>query len=105
VRIPFSSSRLAARESCRRRILREEQVQYKDFHWRVLETPHFAIHFYDREARWSRTRPASPNVPTTVCRRRSNTNSRPHPGHLYASHSEFQQTNITESFIDAGRAA
>ena len=81
----------------------KNKVQYKDFHWRVLETPHFAIHFYDREAPLvedaARLAERSYDRLSATLQHEF---SRRIPVILYASHSEFQQTNITESFIDAG---
>jgi Tol biopolymer transport system component len=81
----------------------KNKVQYKTFHWQVLETPHFEILFYDREAAVVQdaarlAERAYAQLSATL----QHEFTRRIPLVLYASHADFQQTNITESFIDLG---
>jgi len=81
----------------------KNKVQYKTFHWQVLETPHFEIMFYEREAAVVHdaarlAERAYARLSTTL----QHEFTRRIPLVLYASHADFQQTNITESFIDLG---
>ena len=81
----------------------KNKVQYRTFHWQVLETPHFEIMFYDREAAVVQD---AARLAERAYAQLSGTLqhefSRRIPLVLYASHADFQQTNITESFIDLG---
>lgn len=81
----------------------KNKVRYRDFDWRVLETAHFEILFYDREAVVAED--AARLAEESYARLAGilqHEMSRRIPLILYASHSEFQQTNITSTFIDAG---
>ncbi|MFQ5600387.1 MAG: BamA/TamA family outer membrane protein [Candidatus Krumholzibacteriia bacterium] len=81
----------------------KNKVQYKDFDWRVLETPHFEILFYEREAEVARD--AARMAERAYAHLAGTLNhefARKIPLILYASHSDFQQTNITPSMIDIG---
>jgi Tol biopolymer transport system component len=81
----------------------KNKVQYKKFDWSVLETPHFEIVFYagadavvhDAARMAERT---YDHLSVLLGHRFT----KRIPLILYASHSDFQQTNITESFIDIG---
>ena len=81
----------------------KNKVQYKKFDWNVLETPHFEIVFYtgadvvvhDAARMAERTYERLSAVLGHRFEKRI-------PLILYASHSDFQQTNITDSFIDLG---
>jgi len=81
----------------------KNKVQYKKFDWNVLETPHFEIVFYagadvvvhDAARMAERTYESLSALLGHKFEKRI-------PLILYASHSDFQQTNITESFIDVG---
>jgi hypothetical protein len=74
----------------------KNKVRYRDFHWRVLETPHFEILFYDREAAVAAdaARLAEDSYARLAAVLHHEVSHRI-PVILYASHSEFQQTNIT----------
>ena len=81
----------------------KNKVQYKSFDWRVLETPHFEIMFYERESEVvqdaARMAEAAYDKLSTVLRHEFTNRI---PLILYASHADFQSTNITPSRIDTG---
>ncbi|UCF04406.1 MAG: PD40 domain-containing protein [bacterium] len=81
----------------------KNKVQYKDFKWQVLKTPHFDIHFNngyrDLAARTAAileygydkiSNDFSHNIAWRI------------PIVLYGSHSDFQQTNVTWDIISEG---
>ncbi len=81
----------------------KNKVQYKAFKWHVLETPHFQILFYDGEetvvhdaARMAERQYGK------LSKLLAHEFAKRIPLILYASHSDFQQTNITDGFIDVG---
>lgn len=81
----------------------KNKVQYKSFEWHVLETPHFEILFY--EGADSVVQDAARLAERSYAQLAAllgHEFSRRIPLILYASHADFQQTNITESFIDTG---
>lgn len=81
----------------------KNKVQYKKFKWHVLETQHFDIMFYDGEAETVQdaARMAERSY-TRLAQTLGHEFSKKIPLILYASHSDFQQTNITEGYIDVG---
>ena len=81
----------------------KNKVQYKDFKWHVLETQHFDIMFYDGEAATVQdaARMAERSY-ARLARVLGHEFAKKIPLILYASHSDFQQTNITEGYIDVG---
>ena len=81
----------------------KNKVQYKDFDWRVLETPHFAIHFDAREDSlvYDAARMAEHSYRQLAAALQHEFVQRI-PLILYASHADFQQTNITPTLIDVG---
>ena len=81
----------------------KNKVQYKTFKWHVLETRHFEILFYDGEetvvhdaARMAERQYGK------LAKLLAHEFSKRIPLILYASHSDFQQTNITDGLIDVG---
>ncbi len=94
--------------SCRSQAIRfgKNKVQYKDFKWKILNTPHFDIHFdegdRDLAARTAvyleygyqkHSRSFGHNISWRI------------PVILYDSHSDFQQTNTTWGLIPEGAMA
>jgi Tol biopolymer transport system component len=81
----------------------KNKVQYKDLDWRVLETPHFEILFYEQE---SDVVDHAARMAETAYERLSRTLRHEFedriPLILYASHADFQSTHITPSRIDTG---
>ncbi|MBN1826109.1 MAG: PD40 domain-containing protein [Candidatus Eisenbacteria bacterium] len=81
----------------------KNKVQYSDFGWRVLETEHFEIYYYESE------REAVRDVARMAERSYARLSQvlgynfdKPIPLILYASHSHFQQTNVTPSQVGEG---
>src|SRR2546427_4691535 len=81
----------------------QNQVQYKRFHWRVLRPQHFDIHYYQGTE-------AAVNDAALIAERGYLRLSRilNHEIHsrvplvLYASHTDFEQTNITPELLGIG---
>ena len=81
----------------------QNKVQYKRFHWRVLRTQHFDIHYYQGTE-------AAVNDAALMAERAYQRLSRVlhHEIHnrvplvLYASHTDFEQTNITPELLGIG---
>ena len=81
----------------------QNKVQYDTFEFRVLETEHFDIHYYPSEAE------AAKQVGLMAERWYSRLSkvlthelSGRQPIVMYASHPEFEQTNVIEGLIDEG---
>jgi len=79
------------------------KVQYDDFDFQVLETPHFDIHFYPQEGeaiedlarmseRWYER----------LARSFQHEFERSKPLVIYADHPDFQQTNTLQGFVGEG---
>lgn len=81
----------------------QNKVQYRDFKWETLTTPHFEIYYYqgEEETAYDAARMAerSYNRLSRLLRHRF---SNKIPIILYASHTDFQQTNVLTSFISEG---
>jgi Tol biopolymer transport system component len=81
----------------------KNKVQYRNQEWRVLETRHFEIYFYAREAAivHDAARLAERSYTRIARTLRHDLGGRV-PLILYTSHSDFQQTHITPAMIDIG---
>lgn len=81
----------------------QNKVQYRDFKWEVLTTPHFEIFYYqgEEETAYDAARMAerSYNRLSRILRHRFTNKI---PVILYASHTDFQQTNVLGGFISEG---
>ena len=81
----------------------KNKVHYSSFNWNVLETEHFQIYYYDseRDAAVDAARIGERSYArlSHVLRHEF---TKPIPLVLYASHSQFQQTNILPDHIDEG---
>ena len=79
------------------------KVQYRDFQWEIITTPHFEIYFYqgEEEAAYDAARMAerSYNRLSRILQHRFSDRI---PIILYASHTDFQQTNVLPGFISEG---
>ncbi len=81
----------------------QNKVQYKDLKWSVIETEHFRVYFYEGE------RPAAVDAArmaerayvrlSTILRHKIEEKV---PLVLYASHSDFQSSNITADLLPEG---
>ena len=79
------------------------KVQYDDFEFQILKTPHFDIHFYPDEG------PATEDLARMAerwyerfARAFQHEFERSKPLILYADHPDFQQTNTLQGFIGEG---
>lgn len=79
------------------------KVQYRDFQWEIISTPHFEIYYYqgEEEAAYDAARMAerSYNRLSRILQHRFSDKI---PIILYASHTDFQQTNVLSGFISEG---
>ena len=79
------------------------KVQYRDFKWEIISTPHFEIYYYqgEEEAAYDAARMAerSYNRLSRILQHRFADKV---PIILYASHTDFQQTNVLPGFISEG---
>ena len=79
------------------------KVQYDKFKFKIIQTQHFDIHYYDREevAALDVARMAERSY-AKLARILSHEFTERKPIILYASHSQFQQTNTAGSDVDEG---
>jgi Tol biopolymer transport system component len=81
----------------------QNKVQYRRHRWSVLETEHFEVYFYEREAEAAHD---AARMAERAYRRLSRIlrHEIPHkvPLILYASQTDFQQTNVTPGIISEG---
>jgi Tol biopolymer transport system component len=78
------------------------KVQYENFDWRILNTPHFDLHFYPEEEEPARD--AGRMLERWYQRQSSLLRNEfdKKPVILYASHPDFQQTNVIGGSISEG---
>ena len=81
----------------------KNKVQYDTFDWKTLETEHFLIHFYPQEERaiYEAARMAE-RAYGRLARVFNHSFTDKKPIILYASHSDFQQTNVFQFDISEG---
>jgi Tol biopolymer transport system component len=81
----------------------KNKVQYKDFDWRIIKTENFDVFYYPSEARvaMDAARMAERSY-AYISNVLSHDVKQPIPLILYASHTDFQQTNITLTLVDEG---
>lgn len=81
----------------------QNKVQYKNFKWEILTTPHFEIYYYKGEDETARDAARmAERAYARLSRILRHRVSDPIPLILYASHTDFQQTNITPEFLGEG---
>lgn len=79
------------------------KIQYENFDWQILNTPHFEIFFYPEEEELAaRTAVIVEDAYQRMSRIFDHEFSRRIPFILYASPNDFQQTNISDGFIGEG---
>jgi hypothetical protein len=73
----------------------ENKVQFRRFDWRVMQGPHVDLHYYPAEEELARVALAYAEESYGILARRFN-HEVPHrvPLIVYASHTDFEQTNI-----------
>ncbi len=81
----------------------KNKVHYKEFDWQVIKTEHFEVYYYTSE---KQTALDAARMAERSYRRLSKVigykMQRPIPLILYASHTDFQQTNISRGLIGEG---
>ena len=81
----------------------KNKVQYHDFEWRILKTPHFDVHFNEgQRALAARTAVILEHGYQKLSIDFSHDIEWRIPVIVYGSHSDFQQTNVTWSLIPEG---
>ncbi len=81
----------------------KNKVQYSDFDWKIIETEHFHVYYYpgERQLALDAARMAE-RAYARLSRVLSYEIKFPIPLVVYASHSDFQETNISLGLIDEG---
>jgi hypothetical protein len=84
----------------------KNKIRYDDFDWQIYPTPHFRISFYDR------VRPSLPKIASfaesaydELARKLNFQITEPVPMLVYATHAEFEQTNVITDFVPEGVGA
>ncbi|MBI4551585.1 MAG: PD40 domain-containing protein [Candidatus Latescibacteria bacterium] len=81
----------------------QNKVQYKNFKWEIMTTPHFEIYYYKGEEETARDAARmAEHAYARLSRILRHRISDPIPLILYASHSDFQQTNVIQEFLGEG---
>lgn len=77
------------------------KIQYRNFDWQVLSTPHFEIFFYDQELA-ARAALIAEDAYTRLSKTLRHDLGSQIPFILYSSPNDFQQTNISDELIGEG---
>ncbi|MGH7682351.1 MAG: hypothetical protein ACRENN_10245, partial [Candidatus Eiseniibacteriota bacterium] len=81
----------------------QNKVQYKRFRWKVLRTQHFDVHYYQgTEAAVNDAAVMAERAYQRLSRVLNHQISARVPLVLYASHTDFEQTNITPELLGIG---
>jgi hypothetical protein len=98
----LASLAVAAPSSLPAQYFGRNKVQYENFDWRVLNTPHFDLHFYPEEEEPARD--AGRMLERWYQRQSSLLRNEfdKKPVILYANHPDFQQTNVIGGSISEG---
>ena len=92
---------LLASQSARGYVFGKNKVQYKGFDWKVLETPHFEIYFYQGEEELAKfARQVAEDSYSMLSEDLSHTLSEKVPILIYNSHNDFEQTNVILELIE-----
>ena len=84
----------------------KNKIRYDAFAWKVYPTPHFRISFYDRvEPSLPRLASFAESAYDELARRLNFQIAEPIPIIAYATHAEFEQTNVLVEFIPEGVGA
>jgi len=83
----------------------KNKVQYSDFEWRLLESEHFQLYFYEGEEELARLALDAAEVGYRDLRVKFAHEVKGRiPLIIYSSHQDFEQTNITPYFLPEGVA-
>jgi len=81
----------------------KNKVQYKDFDWQLIRSEHFEVFYYPAEASVAKDAARmAERAYAHISNVLKHDVKEPIPLILYASHSDFQQTNVTLSLVDEG---
>jgi WD40 repeat protein len=81
----------------------QNKVQYKNFHWSVLKTEHFDVHYYTGEEEAVQDAAVmAERAYRRLSRVLDHQIKAKVPLVLYASHTDFEQTNITPELLGVG---
>lgn len=84
----------------------KNKVRWDDFEWKVYETPHFRISYYDRvEPSLEKIASYAESSYDDLARKLNFQILEPIPMIAYATHAEFEQTNVIVGFIPEGVGA
>lgn len=84
----------------------KNKVKYDNFAWRVYKSPHFQIYYYPEfEQHLGRLASYAESGYQVISSALKHEISSPIPLILYKTHSEFEQTNLTLSFVPEGALA
>ena len=84
----------------------KNKIRYDFFEWKVYETPHFRISYYDRsEPSLDEVASFAESAYDDLARRLNFQILKPVPMLIYATHAEFEQTNVISTFIPEGVGA
>jgi hypothetical protein len=84
----------------------KNKVRYDTFDWQEYSTPHFRISFYDRvEPNLAKIASFAESAYDELARKLNFQLTEPVPLITYATHSEFEQTNVIVNFISEGIGA
>ncbi|MFC1583177.1 BamA/TamA family outer membrane protein [Candidatus Neomarinimicrobiota bacterium] len=79
------------------------KIQYEQFNWQVLTTPHFQIYYYSAEEELARASAYwAEDAYTEFEQKFNHTLGRKVPLVIYSNHLHFQQTNITPYLLPEG---
>lgn len=83
----------------------KNKVQYSTFNWRVLESAHIHLYYYEEERELAEQALAmAEDSYLTLQARFVHDVGRPIPLIVYSSHQDFEQTNVTPGFMPEGVA-
>ena len=84
----------------------KNKIRYDTFAWKVYPTPHFRISFYDRsEPSLERVASFAESAYDELARRLNFQILEPVPMIIFATHADFEQTNVIVEFIPEGVGA
>ena len=81
----------------------QNKVQYKDFNWNYIRSPHFDVYFYEQNREIALfTIEASEDAYEQISKHLRWTIKKPISIIVYNSHNDFQQTNVVDSYMYEG---
>ncbi|MBA7595245.1 hypothetical protein ES703_02206 [subsurface metagenome] len=79
----------------------KNKIQYKDFDWKHIKTPHFTIYYYQGEEELAKfAAQVAEDSYYQLKEDLSHTFRKRMPLIIYNSHNDFEQTNVTTSLIE-----